>query len=191
MRKLIFVLFVLATMPALMLAQSDSTPASSPQTSSQPSSQLAKKSSANSASDHRGYGYVFAAPGGIVSTDGGTGTMHFGVGAEGLIKGGFGVGGEIGGLTPVRSFSSGIGVFSAGANYHFLNASKSGKVVPFVNGGYTLFFRDGVANGVHFGGGANYWFKERIGLRFEVRDHFAVLYPEAHYIGFRFGLTFR
>lgn len=169
MRKLIFALFVLAAMPALMLAQ----PAT------------------NSSSEHRGYGYVFAAPGGIVSTDGSIGTMHFGVGGEGLIKGGFGVGGEIGGLTPVRSFRSGIGVFSAGANYHFRDASKSGKVVPFVNGGYTLFFRDGVANGVHFGGGANYWFKERVGLRFEVRDHFAVEYPEAHYVGFRFGLTFR
>jgi hypothetical protein len=187
MRKLIFSLFILTAMPAFMLAQSDSTPASSPQ----PSPQSATKPSTNSGSDHRAYGYVFAAPGGIVSPDGSVGTIHFGVGAEGLIKGGFGVGGEIGGLTPIRSFRSGIGVFSAGANYHFLNASKSGKVVPFVNGGYTLFFRDGTANGVHFGGGANYWFKERVGLRFEVRDQFAVLYPEAHYIGFRFGLTFR
>lgn len=188
MRKLFFAISLLTAMPGLMLAQGNSTPASPSQTSTNNSS---SQSSGNSGSGHRGYGYVFAAPGGIVSPDGQAATLHFGVGGEGLIKGGFGVGGEIGGLTYVRSFSSGIGVFSAGANYHFLNASKSGKVVPFVNGGYTLFFRDGVANGAHFGGGVNYWFKERVGLRFEVRDHFAVLYPEAHYVGFRLGLTFR
>ncbi|MFN0112667.1 MAG: hypothetical protein ACKVZH_27735 [Blastocatellia bacterium] len=178
MRKLILALVVLVATTTTVFAQGNSTQPSSGQ-SSTPGSQ------------HKGYGYVFVAPGGIVSADGGTGTMHFGIGGEGLIKGGFGVGGEIGGLAPIRSFSSGIGVFSAGANYHFQNASKSGKVVPFVNGGYTLFFRDGVANGVHFGGGANYWFKERVGLRFEVRDHVAVEYPDAHYIGFRVGLTFR
>lgn len=177
--KLIFSLLLMAGMPVLLFAQNNSAPASSNSTSTQ------------SGTNHRGYGYVFIAPGGIVSPDGSAATLHFGGGGEGLIKGGFGVGGEIGGLTYVRSFSSAIGVFSAGANYHFLNASKSGKVVPFVNGGYTLFFRDGVANGVHFGGGVNYWFKERVGLRFEVRDHFAVQYPEAHYVGFRFGMTFR
>jgi hypothetical protein len=191
MRKLIFSLFLVAGIPALILAQSDSAPASLPQPSPQPQAQSSTKLSTNSGNAHRAYGYVFAAPGGIVGSDGGTGTLHFGVGGEGLIKGGFGVGGEIGGLAPVRSFREGFGVFSAGANYHFLNASKSGKVVPFVNGGYTLFFREGVANGIHFGGGANYWIKERVGLRFEVRDHLAVQYPEYHYIGFRFGLTFR
>lgn len=178
MRKLISILFLLAAMSIAAFAQGDSSPA--------PSAQPAK-----SKSDHRGYGYVFAAPGVSANEYGSTATMQFGVGGEGLIKGGFGVGGEIGGLAPVQSFSEGFGVFSAGANYHFLNASKSGKVVPFVNGGYTMFFRNGVANGGHFGGGVNYWFKERVGLRFEVRDQVVYEFGNTHFVGFRFGLTFR
>ncbi|HQR31799.1 MAG TPA: hypothetical protein PLK30_03610 [Blastocatellia bacterium] len=179
MRKLIFAFVVLAAMTTAVFAQGNSTKSSSPAKSS------------NSGSEHRGYGYVFVAPG-VVSDGGyGTATMHFGGGGEGLIKGGFGVGAEIGGLAPVDGFSEGFGVFSAGANYHFLNASQSGKIVPFVNGGYTMFFRNGVANGGHFGGGVNYWFKERVGLRFEVRDHIVSEIPGTHFIGFRFGLTFR
>lgn len=176
MRKLVSVLFLLAAISVAAFAQGNSTQSSSAQPSK---------------SDRRGYGYVFAAPGVVTDGDYGTATLHFGVGGEGLIKGGFGVGGEIGGLAPVESFSSGFGVLSAGANYHFLNASKSGKVVPFVNGGYTMFFREGVANGGHFGGGVNYWFKERVGLRFEVRDHIVAEASGTHFLGFRFGLTFR
>lgn len=180
MRKFMNALFLLLAMTSLAFAQGNSTQASSAQPSSK------------SGSEHRAYGYVFAAPGIVANEAGGrTATLHFGGGGEGLIKGGFGVGAEIGGLAPVDGFSEGFGVFSAGANYHFLNATKSGKIVPFVNGGYTMFFRDGVANGGHFGGGVNYWFKERVGLRFEVRDHLVAEIPSTHFIGFRFGLTFR
>ncbi len=176
--KLIFSLLLMAGMPGLIFAQNNSTPASS-------------STSTQAKPTYRGYGYVFAAPGVVTDTDFGTATLHFGGGGERLIKGGFGVGGEIGGLAPAEDFSEGFGVFSAGANYHFLNATKSGKVVPFVNGGYTMFFRSAVANGGHFGGGVNYWFKERVGLRFEVRDHIVAEIPSTHFIGFRFGLTFR
>ena len=180
MRNTFFVLSLLAAMSVAAIAQGNSN-----------STQASSAQSSKSGSDRRGYGYVFAAPGVAASEFGSAATMHFGVGGEGLIKGGFGVGGEIGGMAPVESFSSGFGVFSAGANYHFLNASKSGKVVPFVNGGYTMFFRSGVANGGHFGGGVNYWFKERVGLRFEVRDHVVSDFGQTHFVGFRFGLTFR
>lgn len=179
MRNSILALLFLAAMSSVTLAQNNSTTASS------------AKSSAQSGSDRRGYGYVFVAPGVATDTDFGTATLHFGGGGEYLIKSGFGIGGEIGGLAPTENFSEGFGVFSAGANYHFLNVSKSGKIVPFVNGGYTMFFRNGVANGGHFGGGVNYWFKERVGLRFEVRDHIVAEIPSTHFVGFRFGLTFR
>ncbi|MDQ3010723.1 MAG: hypothetical protein M3X11_08495 [Acidobacteriota bacterium] len=54
-----------------------------------------------------------------------------------------------------------------------------------------MFFRSGVDNGVNFGGGVNYWFKDRIGLRFEVRDHMFIPSPDTHLIGFRVGLLFR
>lgn len=179
MRKIIYVLFLLILTPGLLAAQTNSTPAST----------AAAITSTQPAKEYRGHGYVFVAPG--VVTSGSTATLHFGGGGEGLIRGGFSAGAEIGGLVPVRDFSEGFGILSADAGYHFLKASQSGKVVPFVNGGYTLFFRSGVANGVNFGGGVNYWFKERVGLRFEVRDHVAVEIPETHFIGFRIGLTFR
>lgn len=182
--KLIFSLLLLAATPSMLFAQTNSSSTSSSSTSS-------NSTSTQSKSSHRAYGYVFAAPGVVTDTDFGTATLHFGGGGEGLIKGGFGVGAEIGGVAPIKDFGEGFGVFSAGANYHFLNASKSGKIVPFINGGYTMFFRSAVANGGHFGGGVNYWFKDRVGLRFEVRDHIVAEIPSTHFIGFRVGLTFR
>lgn len=182
MRQLIFTLFLLAATPGLLVAQSDSTQPATSQASP------AQQSSTSSGSDRRAHGYVFVAPG--VVSPGSTGTLHIGGGGEGLVKGGFSVGAEIGALAPYQDFGAVFGIFSADAGYHFLKASQSGKVVPFVNGGYTLFFRSGVDNGINFGGGVNYWFKERVGLRFEVRDHVPVP-TNVHFVGFRVGLTFR
>lgn len=182
MRQLIFALLVLAATPGLLAAQTDSTQASSAKSP-------AKSSSGQSTTDRQAYGYVFFAPG-VVSGSSNT-FLNFGGGGEGLIKGGLSLGGEISGFTPAQAVDQGIGILSADAGYHFLKASKSGKVVPFVNGGYSLFFRSGAASGVNFGGGVNYWFKERVGVRFEVRDHIIVEYPDTHYVGFRVGLTFR
>ena len=148
--------------------------------------------SAQTADQHKGHGYAFFAPG--VATGGGatTSTMHFGGGGEGLVYKGLGVGGEIGYGTPWQSFSSGLGVFSANGSYHFLPRQRDAKVVPFVTGGYTLFFRSGAANLFNFGGGINYWFREGVGLRLEFRDH---VWPSSdqtgHYWGFRIGLAFR
>ncbi len=138
--------------------------------------------------EHGGHGYAFVAPGGA---SGGAATLHFGVGGEALVYKGLGVGGEIGYLGPARSLGEGFGVFSPDVSYHFLNASKSGKVVPFVTGGYSLLFRSGVANAVNFGGGVNYWFKDRVGLRLEFRDHIPAHSELSHFYGFRIGLTFR
>lgn len=62
---------------------------------------------------------------------------------------------------------------------------------PFVTAGYTLFFRSGHANLWNFGGGLNYWFASRLGLKVELRDH---IWPEngaTHYWGVRIGLNFR
>jgi hypothetical protein len=140
--------------------------------------------------EHRGQGYLFVAPGGV-APNGSTATLHFGVGGEGLLHKGLGVGGEIGYLTPARSFDSGFGIFSANGSYHFTQATASGKVVPFVTGGYSLFFRDGHANGFNAGGGVNYWFRERLGVRLEFRDQVVTEGREVHYLGFRVGLAFR
>lgn len=173
MRQLIFVLFLLAAMSGVLAAQTPTPPAKSTNTAND---------------DRRAQGYVFFGPG---ATSGSSTTwLNFGGGGEGFVKGGFAVGGEIGGFTPASNFDEGFGILSANAGYHFLKASRSGKVVPFASGGYSLFFRNAAASGVNFGGGVDYWFKERIGLRFEVRDHVIVQY-DTHYAGFRVGLTFR
>lgn len=140
--------------------------------------------------EHRGQGYLFAAPGGI-APNGSDATLQFGGGGEGLIHKGLGVGGEIGYLTLARSFNRGFGIFSVNGSYHFTEATASGKVVPFVTGGYSLFFRDGHTNGFNVGGGVNYWFRERVGVRLEFRDQVVPEGRSVHYLGFRVGLAFR
>lgn len=62
--------------------------------------------------------------------------------------------------------------------------------MPFVTGGYSLRIRAGVASAFNFGGGVNYWFKDRVGLRLEFRDH--ISHSDLNYFyGFRIGLAFR
>jgi hypothetical protein len=82
--------------------------------------------------------------------------------------------------------ADGIGLVSTNGAYHF---RKSGKFSPFVTGGYSLAFRSGTSNMGNYGGGFNYWFASRVGLRVEARD-----YRDAngyHVSGIRFGVTFR
>ncbi len=138
----------------------------------------------------RGQGYVFFAPG-AVSAGATQGTYHVGAGGEGLIYKGLGAGGEIGYLAPWDTFRGGVGVVSANGSYHFRRAERDARLVPFVTSGYTLMFHSGSANLFNFGGGVNYWFKERWGLRLEFRDHVWPNSPTAHYWGFRIGLAFR
>lgn len=134
---------------------------------------------------YTGYGYAFIAPG--AASPGNSGTMHFGIGGEGLVYKGLAAGGEIGFLGPRESLAEGIGVFSPNASYHF---TRNSKLVPFVTGGYSLGFREGIANAVNFGGGVNYWFKPRLGLHLAFRDHFSPT-EDAHLWGFRIGISFR
>ena len=122
--------------------------------------------------------------------EGSTGTFGFGAAGEGLLKAGFGISADVGYVYPTQDgFKNGLGLFSPGVLYQF---QRTSKVVPFVNGGYPLAFRNDVLNMAYFGGGFNYWPKKRLGLRFEVRDQFS---PETDYFGnilqFRIGLLFR
>ena len=142
----------------------------------------------NNTKEYKGQGYAFVAP---VVTNGGGNGAQVGGGAEGLVYQGLGAGAELSYLSTVTGFRDGLGVFSPNVSYHFLNATKSGKVVPFVTGGYTLYFRSGKAHGFNYGGGVNYWFKERVGLRFEVRDQVFLNNGTGHFVGFRAGISFR
>jgi hypothetical protein len=134
--------------------------------------------------EHRGQGYGFFAPG--VSSGRSTGFAHAGVGGEVLIKR-VGIGGEAGYLAPWRYLSEGIGVASVNGSFNL----KPGRISPFVTGGYTLFFRSGTASGYNFGGGVHYWLRDRVGLRFEVRDNAVPDYYDQHFVGFRIGVVFR
>jgi len=132
--------------------------------------------------------YVFVAP--TSTTEGGFG-LHIGGGAEGLVYKGLGVGGEIGYLGSADGLRDGIGVISTNISYHFTKATKSRKFAPFVTSGYSMLFRSSALNAVNIGGGANWWFKDRIGLRLELRDQIPLQLSSFHFFGVRIGLAFR
>jgi hypothetical protein len=136
----------------------------------------------------RGQGYVFVAP--TSATEGGFG-LHIGGGGEGLVYKGLGVGGEIGYVDSVEGLRDGFGVLSTDISYHFTKATKSRKFAPFVTSGYSMLFRRSAVNSVSIGGGANWWFKDRIGLRLELRDHIPLRFESIHFFGVRIGLAFR
>jgi hypothetical protein len=138
--------------------------------------------------ERRGQGYVFVAP--TSTTEEGFG-LHIGVGGEGLVYKGLGVGGEIGYLGSADGLRDGIGVLSTNISYHFTKATKSRKFAPFVTSGYSMLVRRSAINSVNIGGGANWWFKDRIGLRLELRDHIPLRFESVHFFGVRIGLAFR
>lgn len=136
---------------------------------------------------YTGQGYFFVAPG--AASPGNWGTLHFGGGGQGFVYKGLGIGAELGLLAPRECIREGIGVFSANGSYHF---NRSAKLVPFVTGGYSLGFRSGVINGMNFGVGVEYWFKPRVGLHLEFRDHLQPQYiSDGHLWGIRIGVALR
>ena len=119
-------------------------------------------------------GYVFSSVG--KWTDDQSTLVGGGIGFERLIVKGFGLGGEVQINGPVGGYGSyGLLTFSGNGSYHFRNASRSGKLVPFVSGGYTglaaCSSECGGLNGFNVGGGINYWLKPSRGIRVEFRDH--------------------
>jgi len=134
-----------------------------------------------------GQGYVFFAPGVGDIGPGNETTLQLGVGGEGFIYRGLGLGVEIGpvGLWPGRYEYSPTGLGSANLSYHFL---RDRNVEPFVTAGYSMFFRHGISQGSNFGEGVNVWLNENMAMRFEVRHHESRL---RYNTGFRIGVTFR
>ena len=161
MSKLIFVILLAVLLPSAAAAQSK---------------------------ERLGQGYVFVAP---TSTTEGSFGLHIGGGGEGLVYKGLGVGGEIGYLGSADGLRDGIGVLSTNISYHFTKATKSRKFAPFVTSGYSMLIRGSAINSINIGGGANWWFKDRIGLRLELRDHVPLRFESVHFFGVRIGLAFR
>lgn len=143
---------------------------------------------AQGSSDRRGWGYAVGGVGGTSGNGSSNATFQVAGGGEGLFYKGLGIGAEVGYLAPFEATGDGFGIFSVNPAYHFTTSSS--RLVPFVTGGYSLAFRNGSSSGGNFGGGVQYWMKDHVGLRFEVRDHiFSSDSP--HFFQFRVGLSFR
>jgi hypothetical protein len=143
------------------------------------------------------HGYVFAGaatiPGRSAFTFWQGDYVTLGGGGEGALGRRCTVGGEASALLSRQAlYGRSAGVFSVGPAFHFLPRGER-KLDPFVNGGFALLAANGAGAMFYFGGGANYWFHRRIGLRFEFRDQ--VWTPEAgeriQFVGGRFGVSFR
>jgi hypothetical protein len=134
--------------------------------------------------DPRSWGYLF---GGTGSCNHGYGFFHTGGGGQGLLKGGLGLTGEVGYFGFFEVPGEGVGLLSPGVVYSF---NRGGKTLPFVTGGYTLFFRQGIANGFYFGGGVDRWMGNRWGIRIEGRDQVMPACNE-HLIEVRLGIILR
>ena len=137
--------------------------------------------------ERRGWGYVYAGVAGVSDSNSGA-SFTAGGGGERLLYRGLGLGGDIGYLSYPGRIDNGIGIGSANLSYHF---TRTGKVAPFVTGGPSVGFTGGgSAGGGNFGGGIQYWPKDHVGLRFELRDHiFSSDSP--HFFTFRIGVAFR
>lgn len=134
-----------------------------------------------------GQGYAFVGFGAINAEES---VLHFGGGGEVNLYRGLGFGVEAGYLAPTRYLGEGIGILSLDGQYTF-NTGKSGKLKPFLTGGYSLAFRDGHANAINFGGGVHYWFSRHTGLRVEFRDHVSPDLWDTHVWQGRVGFDFR
>jgi hypothetical protein len=133
------------------------------------------------------YGYVYAAPGERSNYGPVDFNLTAGGGGEALLYEGFGAGADIGYV--FLNDKEGFGIFSPGIFYQF---QRENKLNPFVEGGYALGFRSETFNMAYVGGGFNYWPKDRVGFRFEVRDNIGTADPSNfNLLEFRLGLLFR
>jgi hypothetical protein len=121
--------------------------------------------------------------------DGSGAVGNTGVGGEGVFWKGISAGGDISGVYPFRCLSCIIGVVDLNGGFHFNAGRTDRKLEPFVTAGYSFYFRGDSASGSNFGGGIVYWFKPKLGLRFEVREH--RIQSSHAFTQFRIGLSFR
>jgi hypothetical protein len=152
----------------------------------------------------RGLGYIYAGP--ATHQMG----LTMGLGGEGFLFKGLGVGAEIGTAgfnTSANGNPNWIGVGSADASYHLFTKKAKGRVSPFVTGGYTLFFGQdtdagtgSIAHGYNLGGGVDLFASKYLGVRFDVRYYahggriLWASFPndsQLNFAAFRIGFTFR
>ena len=135
----------------------------------------------------QGQGYAVAGPAGVSGFFGSSASsVHVAGGGEALAGGLGGVGAEAGALA---NSSNVLLVVSGNGVAHL----SRGRFSPFVTAGYTrMQSGEGGFNAWNEGGGADYWVRDGVGIRFDFRDH---VRPDSrgtvHYWTFRGGVVFR
>lgn len=110
-------------------------------------------------------------------------------GGEGFLWRGLTLGGEIGAYRFVERSGGAFGITTLNIGYSFADRNRRGRLEPFVNAGVLgMAFGPGTAHAGGFGGGLNYWFHPKFGLRTEGR---AMGLPGEALVMFRVGVSFR
>ncbi len=137
---------------------------------------------------YNGNGYAFFSAGMCNHRYGNVGA---GGGGEGFLWRGLSLGADLGYYDFPGDGSPGYGVLTLGPSYHFVKRNQRRGVDPYLGTGIlgiAFHGREVVGMGT-FVGGANYWFKDRLGLRTE--GQVQVLARSEIVFLFRVGLSFR
>ena len=134
----------------------------------------------------RTHGYVFAAFGNETRS---SAYFHPGIGGDWVFGNGFGIGGEVGAVIARRRGTPNLALLSGNGSYHI--RIDNAAVDPFGTLGISMVTTGGSSDVMwNWGGGVNWWWRPRLGLRLEFRDH---VWSRAsrHLVEFRFGVSFR
>jgi len=120
-------------------------------------------------------GYFFVAPGGLSVNQDSLSQWSFQIGGgfEGFTYRGLGLWVDGGGLGVGSTGSARrwTGMISTGAIYNFQRSAEQ-KICPFIAAGFTAIPEfDSAGAGYNVGGGVNYWFARRFGLKMDFRFH--------------------
>jgi hypothetical protein len=143
----------------------------------------------NTEKKYNGHGYAVV---GLGVPDSGklADLISFGGGGEGFLWKGLTIGSDLNYVMPRMATDEGIGMWNLTGGWHFINRTGEQKVIPFITGGYSLAFRESTLSLYNYGGGVNYWFQPRVGVRVEVRDYRHNRYGRFN-TELRFGVLFR
>lgn len=138
-------------------------------------------------SRYSGSGYVAMGVGGCIHNVANVSVVG---GGDAFVFRGLALGGEIGYYQFVENRGAGFGVTALNVGYHFVNRQRPGRVEPFVSAGVLgAAFRGSAVAAGSVGGGINYWFSRKAGLRLEGR---AYGFGEGEGLfKFHIGLSFR
>jgi len=137
-------------------------------------------------------GYGFVSPAFATYEGDSLAIFQAGGGGEARLGNALGLGADFGYTAPWEELSDSVGSFSFNGTYYIKGTSRGRRTQPFATGGYTLLFRDGSVSGVNFGAGVDRWMTDRVGMRFEFRDHLMMQEGESfHLWGPRISILWR